>query len=254
MKLLLSKGALDQTKDSEAAKRTNFLKNTQLFSIEPKSGLIYYNHHVRDLWLNNQLFQHTSFFNNNFFILRIKVKDNGFSMVDSSNSFTLKLRLCFREQDSSVSSAVKYCDSSYFEDESSKSGDPQKIVLQRLENIDEELKVYDYAVIDSRGGSSNGLKDEYDEYMAESAEDNYDAEAVDNNRESGTFTKYTMSQTNGQQKKNKTRVNKTLISDLFGYSMSGSSASSAFYPMMLPLFCSILSVLIRVWDFKLFEF
>lgn len=199
---------------------------------------------MRDLWHLNSLFHQTSFFNNNFLIVRVKVKDNGFSMVDSSNSFTLKLRFCFRDQDKISDNSIKYCDFHYFDEESRRIGDGQKILMQRLENVEEELKVYDYTLTEPQDPNASY---EYQDYIPESGEDMYDSDIVGIDKTGDYAKKYTVSQPTGQQMRNKTRINNTLIGNLFGYAASSAHSSYHFvclnrvYVLVLVLFNFFLS-------------
>lgn len=156
-------------------------------------------------------------------------------MVDSSNSFTLKLRFCFRDQDKMSDSSVKYCDFNYFDEESRRIGDGQKVLMQRLENVEEELKVYDYALTELKDPNASY---EYEDYIPESGEDRFDSDIVDVDRTSDYAKNHTVSRPTGQQiRRNKTRINNTLIGNIFGYAASSAHSSYSFVCLSLSSLC-----------------
>ena len=67
-------------------------------------------------------------------------------MITSQNSFMLKLRFCFKNSlHGSTAVESKYCDFNYYGAEINKTNDSHnKFIIQRIENLEEELKVYDY--------------------------------------------------------------------------------------------------------------
>lgn len=145
-----------------------------MFSIDRKAGLVYFNY-VQELWQSSSFYS-SLFFQNYFLVLRIKVSDKG--IITSQNSFMLKLRFCFRNSlhGSSVSIS-KYCDYNYYETEINKTKDSNNnFVIQKLENLEEELKVYDYPM---DGLSQQNEMNHYDEsldYIPDSNElDEYDS-------------------------------------------------------------------------------
>ena len=120
-------------------KETSYLVNTKLFTIDSKSGIISFSH-MRSL---NNYYQQAMFYNSFFFVLRIKVMDNG--MLSSYSNFDLKLKFCLRVyQENELTDSLKYCD---FEFYSGRLGSPSNQTwIQKLDNVDEELIINDYTV------------------------------------------------------------------------------------------------------------
>ena len=120
-------------------KETSYLANTQLFTIDSKSGLVSFSY-MRSL---NNYYQQAMFYNSFFFVLRIKVLDNG--MLSSYSNFDLKVKFCLRVyQENELVDSLKYCD---FEFYSGRLGSPaNQTWIQKLDNVDEELVINDYTV------------------------------------------------------------------------------------------------------------
>jgi len=126
-------GQVEGTHDSGLS----YLVDSQIFSVEPKSGMIYFNN-IRSLWANNKFYQ-MLFFSRNLLIIRIKVSDNG--MIRNSASFLLTVKVCVRDQSALENIQSKYCD---WDDAALELKDT-RFVTRRLENVEEELAVGDYA-------------------------------------------------------------------------------------------------------------
>jgi len=141
----------------EVSGGTPYLTQSQMFSVEPKSGLVYFND-IRSLWANNKFYQ-MLFFARNLLVLSVRVSDAG--MLSNAASYLLTVRVCVRDEGALEQAQAKYCDWEAAAGEAKEGG--RMFVTRRLDSVEEELLMSEVAV----EGREEGAFTDGGEYVEE---------------------------------------------------------------------------------------